>query len=239
VAEGVAATAGHRARAWFAHLFTATGAVLGLLALLAIADGAWGRALLWMAAAVVVDSADGAIARWARVRAVLPGFDGALLDNMVDYLNYVVVPAFFLVRAPLLPDGWAVPAAGAVVLASAYGFARDDAKTDDHFFTGFPSYWNAVVMYLLLLGIDAWLALATVAVLCVLVFVPFRYAYPSRTVPLRPLTVAVTAAWGVICLVEIVRYPAHSTTMLWVSLLYLPYYVGVSVYAQRRPLATV
>jgi phosphatidylserine synthase len=27
-------------------------------------------------------------------------------------------------------------------------FAANDAKTNDHFFTGFPSYWNIVALYL-------------------------------------------------------------------------------------------
>ena len=35
-----------------------------------------------------------------------------------------------------------------MLLSSGYGFNREDAKTSDHFFTGFPSYWNIVVFYL-------------------------------------------------------------------------------------------
>jgi phosphatidylcholine synthase len=228
-----------RARAWFAHALTASGGALGLLALVAVADGAFRTALLLLAAAVAVDAVDGAVARWARVRETLPAIDGALLDNLVDFLTYVVVPAFLLVRAPILPPGWALPAACAMLLASGFQFSRTDAKTEDHFFTGFPSYWNIVVMYLLLLPVGAWEALAVVVALCVLVFVPFRYVYPSRTVRYRPLTLAATAAWGLICLVEIVRYPMHSTTMLGVSLLYVPFYLGVSVLARRRPHAAV
>jgi len=234
VSVGRAAGGPGRARAWLAHALTASGGALGLLALVVAADGAFRTALLLLAAAVAVDAVDGAAARRARVKEVLPEIDGALLDNIVDYLTYVVVPAFILVRAPILPTGWAIPAACAVLLASGFQFARADAKTDDHFFTGFPSYWNVVVMYLLLLPVHPWAAFAVVATLCVLVFVPFRYVYPSRTVPFRPVTLAATAAWGLICLVEIVRYPAHSTTMLGLSLLYLPFYLTVSVLAQRR-----
>jgi phosphatidylcholine synthase len=32
--------------------------------------------------------------------------------------------------------------------ASAYGFCQLDAKTGDHFFLGFPSYWNILAFYL-------------------------------------------------------------------------------------------
>jgi phosphatidylcholine synthase len=233
--EPVAApTGGWVARAWMVHLVTASGAVIALVSLLAITRGEWRAALLWMTLAMAIDSADGTLARWARVKQVLPEFDGALLDNVVDYLNYTVVPAFFLIHAPLLPSGWNVFAGAAVALASAYQFCRADAKTDDHFFTGFPSYWNIVVFYLLLLGLNPWVGLAIVMALCVLVFVPFRYIYPSRTRPFRRLTLTLASLWGVACLVELMRYPGHSTTVLWVSLLFIVYYAVASALAQRR-----
>jgi phosphatidylcholine synthase len=233
-AGAMAASGPAVARAWLVHLVTASGAVLALLALLAITRGEWRAALLWMALAMAVDSADGTLARWAHVKRVLPEFDGALLDNVIDYLNYTVVPAFFLIHAPLLPPGWSMFAGGAVALASAYQFCRADAKTDDHFFTGFPSYWNVVVFYLLLLELNPWAALAIVLMLCVLVFVPFRYIYPSRTRPFRPLTLTLASLWGLACLVELLRFPAHSTTVLRVSLLFIVYYVVASALAQRR-----
>ncbi len=46
--------------------------------------------------AVTIDAVDGTFARLVGVKEVLPIFDGALLDNIVDYLNYVVTPCFFI-----------------------------------------------------------------------------------------------------------------------------------------------
>ena len=71
-------------------------------------------------------TADGALARKVGVSRVLPGFDGRRLDDLVDFLNYVIVPAVFLVATGLLPH-WAW--AAAPVLASAYGFSHVQAKT--------------------------------------------------------------------------------------------------------------
>ena len=51
----------------------------------------------------------------------------------------------------LRAGAWALAVAGAMLLASVYGFNRDDAKTGDYFFTGFPSYWNIVVIYLFMM----------------------------------------------------------------------------------------
>ena len=53
----------------------------------------------------------------------------------------------------LLPPAVAVPVALLRRCSRArYGFCRTDAKTADHFFTGFPSYWNIVAFYLYVLG---------------------------------------------------------------------------------------
>jgi phosphatidylcholine synthase len=129
--------------AWLTHLVTASSAVWGLLAILAITNAQWVQAFWFMAAAVLIDSFDGTLARRVDVKNVLPQIDGALLDNIVDYLNYVFVPVFFIYWADLLPPQLAVVGATLMLLSSAYQFSQADAKTDDHFFKGFPSYWSS------------------------------------------------------------------------------------------------
>jgi phosphatidylcholine synthase len=151
--------------------------VIGAWALLAIYTQHWRAALLLMLAAFAIDSVDGILARSVGVSRALPDFDGRRLDDMVDYLNYVIVPVVFLVAAGYLPHwGWAAPP----ILASAYGFAQAEAKTPDDFFLGFPSYWNVVALYAWLLDVSPAFCTALVCVLAALVFVPFKYVYPSR-----------------------------------------------------------
>ena len=67
------------------------------------------------------------------------------MDDIVDYLNFVIVPCVFMAAAGnvLSPYWVALPA-----LASAFGFSQKEAKTDDDFFLGFPSYWNVLAFYL-------------------------------------------------------------------------------------------
>jgi phosphatidylcholine synthase len=139
-----AAQTARRARAFGVHVFTASGAIVALLAMRATAAGDLDQAVLWMLAALFIDGIDGTLARRWDVGRLVPQVDGRRLDDIVDYLNYVVVPAFFLIQAELVP-AWAWVALP--VLASAYGFARSDAKTADHYFLGFPSYWNVVAIY--------------------------------------------------------------------------------------------
>src|SRR5215212_7799648 len=152
-----------RALAWSVHLFTATGAIWGFLTIIAIFEERWRMAIIWMIVAMFVDGFDGMLARWFKVKEYAHGIDGGLLDNMIDYLNYVVVAALILIKAPhLLPAGFALAIAFSILLTSGYQFTQVDAKTDNElfFFKGFPSLWNFLVLYLMLLGLNPWINLA-------------------------------------------------------------------------------
>ncbi|MGH8188449.1 MAG: CDP-alcohol phosphatidyltransferase family protein, partial [Steroidobacteraceae bacterium] len=186
--------------AWLAHIYTGSGAVLAFLAATDIFEHDYRTAFFWLYLQVVVDATDGLLARRLRVNERLPWFNGAKLDDIVDYLCYVFVPALFVWRALLVPDAWAVPVAAAMLLSSAYGFNRDDAKTADHFFTGFPSYWNIVVFYLFIARWPAAINAAILLVLAVLVFVPIRYLYPSRGGAFQALTNVLGVIWGALML---------------------------------------
>lgn len=228
--------------AWSVHFYTALGAVFGLLALHDTARGRYGMAFFWMAVATFVDSTDGILARAARVKTVVPQFDGTTLDNIVDYLDYVIVPLFLALQAPgFLPEGDAgLWAASLSALASCYGFCRTDAKTPDHFFTGFPSYWNVLVFYLYVLGTPGWLNAAVLVFFAVLVFVPIRYMYPSRNPVARVRMWSLGALWGAMMFCLMYQFPAPSRLLAVASLFFPAYYVGVSLklHAERRQLLT-
>ena len=137
-----AASPGARAAAWLVHVYTASGVVLALLMVHWSYQGRV-EAVLWLfLVAMVIDATDGFLARHFRVKEVTPNFDGALLDNIVDYITYAFAPMVLLWTNGYLPSGTAGGVVAAVpLLASCYQFCRIDAKTDDHFFLGFPSYW--------------------------------------------------------------------------------------------------
>jgi len=225
-----------RAAAWAVHAFTASGAVMGLAAISATAQGDYRGAFLWMIAATAVDGVDGWLARLVRVADGAPSLDGKRLDDIVDYVTYVVAPAFVLLRAGLLPPSLAWTTAAAMLIASAYGFSRTDAKTPDHFFTGFPSYWNIVALYLYVLGLGPAANAAVLLVLAALVFVPIGYVYPSRTVAWRVPTILFGAAWALLMVIITWRLPAVPHIAVYASLAFPLYYVGLSLalHAGRR-----
>lgn len=220
--------------AWAVHVYTASGAVMALLALLAAVDLRWRDAFLWLALQAFVDSTDGVLARLVDVKARTPRLDGTRLDDLVDYLTYVVVPAFVVVRAGLVPEGWAIPVAAAMLVSSGLGFSNADAKTVDHFFTGFPSYWNVVVLYLVLFGWPGPINAAILIGLAILVFVPIKYVYPSRTPILQGLTIALGAVWAAVMLVCLWRIDEPPRSLVWMSLAFPAYYVALSLWIARR-----
>jgi phosphatidylcholine synthase len=236
--EPVRAPASARSQtlAWLVHLYTATGVLAAFFGTLAAVEGRYRDSFLWMIGATLVDASDGVLARLAQVKHVLPGFDGARLDDIVDYLTFVFLPVLLLYYAGDLPAGWGGGVASVVLLSSAYGFGSSDAKTSDHFFTGFPSYWNIVALYLHVAGLASMWNAAILIVLSALVFVRIGYVYPSRTPVLRGVTILGGLAWGALLLVIVMALPEKRTGLLALSLVYPAYYLVLSLALQlRRP----
>ena len=223
-------------QAWLIHLYTASGALFAFLALSRIFYDRYQDAFFWLFLAVIVDATDGVLARRADVASRLPWFNGAKLDDTIDYLTYVFVPAFFVWHALLVPDRWSMAVVAAMLLSSAYGFNRADAKTEDRLFTGFPSYWNIVVFYLYLAGWTPEVNTAILFVLAVLVFVPVRYVYPSRTPVLRAPTIALGSLWSVLMAAMLWQMPVVSRPIFWVSLAFPVYYLLLSLALDLRRL---
>lgn len=225
--------------AWAVHAYTASGAVLALFALGAFSRADYRTGFLLLYVTVIIDATDGWLARRADVNRRTPAFDGTLLDAIVDYLTFVFVPAHIVYAAPMVPAGWNGWVGCAMLLSSAYGFSHRDAKTADHFFRGFPSYWNVAVFFLYAGAMPAPLNAGVLLTLCVFVFVPIGYVYPSRTGPLRALTLALGTAWGGMMLAAIWQLPSVSGTLLLSALVFPAYYVVLSFALHRRRGTTI
>jgi phosphatidylcholine synthase len=216
-------------RVWVVHLYTASGALCAFLALNRIFYDRYRDAFFWLAFALVIDATEGFLARRADVAARTPGFNGGKLDDIVDYLTYVFVPAFYVWHAVLVPDQWSMVVVAAILFSSAYGFCRDAAKTPDHFFTGFPSYWNIVVFYLYVVRWPPTTNAMILLFLALMVFVPIRYVYPSRTPVWRSLTMVLGVVWAVLMFVLLWQMPDVSRFLFWASCVFPAYYVLLSL----------
>lgn len=181
--------------AYSVHLFTATGAVFAMLAMLAAVEGQWSLMFLWLVVAFIVDGVDGPLARRFHVKSRAPIIDGALLDLIIDYLTYVFIPAFALFQSGLLPGwtGWA--AIIVITFASALYFADTRMKTADNSFSGFPACWNMVAVVIFATRPDFGVILALVVVLAAAMFFPVKFVHPVRTRRWRPVTLSTALAW--------------------------------------------
>lgn len=232
----------HRIMGWSIHAFTASGACLGLLALYAIYQHEFLLAFWLMSATIFIDAVDGVFARTMKVKEVVPNIDGALLDNIVDFFTYTLVPCFFLLVTDLLPDTWRILCVMAITFSSAYQFTQIDAKTSDHFFKGFPSYWNIAVFYLFFWQFNSWTNMGVLLILSILSFVPIKYVYPSRldyltsSKYLRLGMVVLTVVWGLATLGLLWLYPETNHLLVGVSVGYLLFYLGISLYRTWIPL---
>lgn len=221
---------------WLAHVYTGLGAVTALLATLAVINHDYRGAFIWLGVQIFIDATDGVLARALRVKERLPDFDGARLDDIIDYLCYAFIPVVLMLHAMMLPPGWGWAVGAAVLLASAYGFSQTAAKvmTTDHFFTGFPSYWNLVAFYLFVLEFSPVTNAVILLIFAVLVFVPLRYVYPSRTQTLSGVTNTLGVLWAVLTLWIVWRLPETPGAWAWVSLLFPIYYFALSLVLDAR-----
>jgi phosphatidylcholine synthase len=224
-----------RALAWTVHLYTALGLVLAAVATALVVRGteqsfraAFGLLLL----ATLVDATDGWLARRVRVAEALPHFDGRRLDDIIDFHTYTSIPLMLIWRAGLLPGrlAWILLFP---LLASAFGFSRRDAKTEDGFFLGFPSYWNVVAFYLFFLRPPPWLSVAVLVGFAALTLLPSRYlnlaAMGRRFVPL----LAMAGVW-VILLAAILAGVVAGREWVLISLLFPAAYLVASWAVGRR-----
>ncbi|WP_341233446.1 CDP-alcohol phosphatidyltransferase family protein [uncultured Sulfitobacter sp.] len=184
-----------QSRALLVHLFTATGAIFAMLAMLAAADQEWDLMFLWLVVAFFVDGIDGPLARRYNVKTNAPEFDGVLLDLIIDYLTYVFIPAFALFKSGLM-DGWS----GWVMIiiitfASAMYFCDTRMKTKDNSFWGFPGCWNMLVLVLFALSPPWWVSLILVTFLAITMFAPLKFVHPVRTERWRVVTLPMALAW--------------------------------------------
>jgi phosphatidylcholine synthase len=212
------------------HLLTATGAVPALLALRAAHADDWQMMFVWLGVALFVDAIDGPLARLVGVKTVLPRFSGERLDLIVDYLTYVVVPAFALTEASLLPEAARLPAAIAILLSSLFHVSDLNSKTEEGYFVGFPAIWNIVLLYLFVLQPEPHVSLAIVVIFVAFTFVPVLAVHPFRVARLRPITFLVTLLWAGAAAVAVANpFPSP----LWVQALLLlaaAYFTGVGLY---------
>lgn len=208
-----------QAKAFSVHLLTASGSFLAFLSVVAASDGQYTAMWWWLALALFVDGIDGPIARRLEVKYVLPNWSGELLDNIIDYVTYVLIPAFALYQSGFMGTYLSFISGAIIVVSSAIYYADTGMKTKENFFKGFPVVWNMVVFTLFIVKPGEWVAFATVVFSAFLSFLPIHFLHPVRVVRLRPINLTIFLLW---CALGLVALYYQLESPLWVK-------IGVSV----------
>lgn len=184
-----------KAAGYSVHILTASGGALAVLALYAAIDSKFVEMFAWLGLALFVDGIDGTLARAAKVKETAAFVDGDILDLVVDFLTYVIVPVIALWRSDLMPTQVAFWIGLVITIASALYFADTRMKTADNWFRGFPSLWNVLVFYLFVFKPHAYANAAILVVATALMFAPIVFVHPMRVLQLRVVTLSVTVLW--------------------------------------------
>ena len=220
------------ARAWFVHLYTGLGILAGFMALVAIVHGDAKRVFLWLGVALFLDSSDGTLARAWDVKHWASSFDGRKLDDITDYINFTFLPVFFAYQFGMV-SGTGVVALAAVLLSSAYGFCQVAAKTNDGYFTGFPSFWNLLVLYLYLFQLSPTVNAVIFCIFSVMVFVPIRFLSFS-TPKMQRITKFIAAIYGVFLFWIVITIEQRQWIPILISLIFPVAYGMYPLIEKRR-----
>ena len=182
-------------QSYLVHIFTVSGVFLSFLALKEAIDGNLPLMFFYLAIALFVDGVDGSLARKVDVKKYTPSINGEILDNIIDFLNYVFVPSFVIYWLGLVPKGLELIIAGLILMVSCYTFANNNIKTSDFYFSGFPALWNVVVLYFYILNTDPFTNLIVILILSILTFIPIKYLHPFRVKKLRKTSLSFLLIW--------------------------------------------
>jgi len=185
----------HIRAAWAVHGLTASGVIVGFVALNAVIDGDPRAAILWLVVALLLDGIDGPIARKLDVRNRIPTLNGNSLDLIIDYFTCTIIPVAFLCEFDVLPPKTVGPLGCAILFVSALWMSRSDQETEDGWFNGFPAEWNMIIPTLFLLHPNPWVTLAVCVIFCGLTLSRVQFPHPVSVREHRAISIAFMVAW--------------------------------------------
>jgi len=216
--------------AWSVHIFTASGICSAFMAILAVADHKWVEAFWWLLLCQLIDGVDGGFARLFRVKEVLPKMNGGTIDNVIDFVTYAVIPAYFFYEAELVSEVLNLPLTFLILLVSAIYYGKEGMVSEDNYFIGFPVIWNIAVFFMFFVfHVSPFWNTVYIITLCILHFVPIKFVYPSRASKQFWPTLIATINLFVALIMILFNYP-ETTIWNYLAELSVFYYAGVAIY---------
>ena len=225
--------------ALFTHFLTGFGALAGFFALISVINNSQSTAFLWLGLAFLIDSIDGTLARKFNVKKNFPNIDGKMLDSIIDFFNYVIVPAITIYWFKLVPDNLLIFIPSILILVSIYSYVNLNVMTSDHYYNGFPAIWNVVVLYFYIFGTSQITNLVILIFLLILKFSPLKCIHPLRVKKFKSLSILFTIFWFITSILLIIIKDLNINSVYEVFLMFLwvvsnIYFISVSIFKTFR-----
>ena len=221
------------------HFFTGIGIIAGFLALIAVLNNNQKEAFLWLGLAFIIDSVDGTLARRFNVEKNLPNIDGKMLDSIIDFFNYVIVPSLMIYWFEYVPDQFNVYIPLILIFISIYSYVNINVLTNDNYYNGFPAIWNVIVLYFYVFGTSQNFNLIFLILLILLKFSPIKCIHPLRVKKLKNLSIFFTIVWFITSTFLIITKnlninPLYEIFLMFSWVISNIYFISVSMFKTFR-----
>ena len=181
--------------AWSVHLLTCSGLIAGFFALISIFKNDPTSAFLFLGLALLIDAIDGSLARKFKVKIFIKNIDGRMLDSVIDFFNYIIIPSVMIYWFKLVPVNFEFIIPSIILIISAISYSNSNVMTSDNFYKGFPCVWNILVFYLYIFDFSQIYNLLLISIFIVLKFIPIKYIHPLRVNKYRKYSILFMFLW--------------------------------------------
>ncbi len=166
--------------AWSVHFLTCSGLISGFLALICVFKNDKISAFLFLGLALLIDAADGTLARKFKVSVFVKNIDGKMLDSVIDFFNYIIIPSAMIYWFKFVPTPFEIIIPSIILIISAISYSNNNLMTSDNFYKGFPCIWNILLFYLYLFDLSQTYNLFLISACILLKFIPIKFIHPLR-----------------------------------------------------------
>ena len=139
-------------------------------------------------AELFIGATDGSQARKIGVSRFTPNINGLMMDSIVDFTYYILIPCLILSTADFSLPSVKVLLSAVILVISLFSYSRISVTDIDFRYVGFPVAWNIVVVYLFIFEMSQLANTSIILLFIALKFVPLKYVHPFRTKRLRKPT---------------------------------------------------
>ena len=180
---------------WCIHFLTCSGLIAGFISLINIFENNQVEAFLWLGVALIIDAIDGSLARKFEVSKNVKNIDGKMLDSVIDFFNYIIIPSIMIYWFDIVPMYFEIVIPSIILVISAISYSNNNLMSLDNFYKGFPCIWNILLLYIYFFDFNSITNLFLISFCIILKFIPLKYVHPLRVKKYKIQSIIFMALW--------------------------------------------